>query len=124
MKKLLLTIWQLPQLLLASGIRLYTMTQQGQDYKDAKIFLWNQRGSMTLGNNIFLSTKHFYNDYIRQHEYGHTIQSKYLGPLYLLIIGLPSICWAGLRRMIPSLRKKNYYSFYTEHWANKLVGLE
>lgn len=46
-----------------------------------------------------------------------------LGPLYLIIIGIPSISWAGLRRLIPALKKINYYSLYTESWANKLMGL-
>mgnify|MGYP006982744016 CR=1 FL=1 len=46
-----------------------------------------------------------------------------LGPLYLIIIGIPSISWAGLRRLIPALKKINYYWFYTENWANKLTGL-
>ena len=52
------------------------------------------------------------------HEYGHTIQSIILGPLYLLIIGIPSSIWAM------TFNNKNntisYYSFYTEKWANVL----
>ena len=55
-----------------------------------------------------------------EHELGHTIQSKILGPLYLIVIGIPSITYCGLRRAFPSLRKKNYYNFYTERWANNL----
>ncbi len=52
------------------------------------------------------------------HEYGHTIQSIILGPLYLLIIGIPSSIWA-----MTFNNKGNtisYYSFYTEKWANGL----
>lgn len=52
------------------------------------------------------------------HEYGHTIQSIILGPLYLLIIGIPSSIWA-----MTFNNKGNtisYYSFYTEKWANAL----
>ena len=52
------------------------------------------------------------------HEYGHTIQSIILGPLYLLIIGIPSSIWA-----MTFNNKGNtisYYSFYTEKWANVL----
>lgn len=54
------------------------------------------------------------------HEWGHTIQGFIFGPLYLLIIGIPSILWAILGR---NYRKKNnisYYSFYTEKWADKI----
>lgn len=59
-----------------------------------------------------------------KHELGHCIQSKYLGPLYLLVIGIPSITWVMLRRMIPKLRKNySYYDFYTEKFANKLMNI-
>ena len=56
------------------------------------------------------------------HEYGHTIQSLILGPLYLIVIGIPSTLWGFL----PFLNKKrksegiSYFSFYTEKWANHL----
>lgn len=53
------------------------------------------------------------------HEVGHSVQSLYLGPLYLLVIGLPSIIWAGI--IYPRIGG-NYYSFYTESWANKISG--
>lgn len=57
------------------------------------------------------------------HEYGHTMQSLILGPLYVLVILLPSMVWAGS----PALKRRrlkrgaSYYSFYTERWANSLA---
>lgn len=56
-----------------------------------------------------------------QHESGHVKQSKILGPLYLLVIGLPSIVHAAMHRTV--CKNPNYYHFYTEKWANKLAGL-
>jgi len=55
------------------------------------------------------------------HEYGHTIQSLLLGPLYLPVIGLPSALWANL----PCCRRKwmgkaSYFRFFTERSANYL----
>ena len=56
------------------------------------------------------------------HEYGHTLQSLILGPLYLIVIGIPSTLWGFL----PNLHKKrkdeqiSYFSFFTEGWANRL----
>lgn len=55
------------------------------------------------------------------HEYGHTIQSLILGPLYLPLVGLPSVLWARL----PFCRRKwrgkvSYFSFFTEKTANSL----
>ena len=40
-------------------------------------------------------------------------------PLYLFVIGIPSIMWAWLGD-----DNKCYYDFYTERWANKHAGLE
>lgn len=59
---------------------------------------------------------------VRVHEYGHSIQSIILGPLYLLAIGIPSILWCNMTRY-RKLRKEqgvSYYSFYPERWANYL----
>ena len=63
-----------------------------------------------------------------KHECGHVKQSKILGPLYLLVIGIPSILHAWLNKYIRMLleewRAYNYYHFYTEKWANKFMGIE
>lgn len=59
------------------------------------------------------------------HEYGHCIQSIILGPLYLLIIGLPSLIWCNTKKY-QDLRKntgKSYFEFYPEKWANYLGTL-
>ncbi|MDE7280284.1 MAG: hypothetical protein K2N36_00900 [Ruminiclostridium sp.] len=88
---------------------------------------WHSGSSLSLGMFLFVSTiykekpetRELY-DRLVVHEYGHTIQSLLLGPLYLIVIGLPSVLWAAL----PFLRKRrrerkiSYYSFYTESWAN------
>jgi hypothetical protein len=59
-----------------------------------------------------------------KHEYGHAIQSRILGPLYLIIIGIPSIIWAALYGSIIPRYKNNYYRFYTEKWADKLMNIK
>lgn len=56
-----------------------------------------------------------------RHEWGHTRQSLILGPLYLIVIGIPSIIWAATHRTIAP--NKPYDWFYTESTANKLGGL-
>lgn len=56
------------------------------------------------------------------HEYGHSVQSMLLGPLYLPIVVLPSLVWAG----VPALARwrsrwhVSYYDMPTEHWASWL----
>ena len=88
-------------------------------YKQAIVIPCVMRGAVTLGCYVFVGLNSEYRKTVK-HELGHTIQSKILGPLYLIVIGIPSITYCGLRRISPSLRKKNYYDFYTEKWANNL----
>lgn len=79
----------------------------------------NMRGGISLGNFSYIDSRE--NQPTIAHEaIGHVKQSKMLGPLYLLVIGIPSITWAYFRN---TRKHPNYYAFYTESWANKLAGL-
>ena len=123
-RNLILFIWQLPQHLLAIlyiGYLVMMCKDLGVDsrYKQAIVIPCVMRGAVTLGYYVFVGLNSEYRKTVK-HELGHTIQSKILGPLYLIVIGIPSITYCGLRRIFPSLRKKNYYDFYTEKWANNL----
>ena len=92
-------------------------------YRDATVVCsYKMRGGMSLGKWIFLSES--YSDLSLLHEYGHCIQSKYLGPLYLVVIGIPSLLHAALNSYIGCCKKHGtYYHYFTECWANRLVGL-
>ena len=123
-RNLILFIWQLPRHLLAIlyiGYLVMMCKDLGVDsrYKQAIVIPCVMRGAVTLGCYVFVGLNSEYRKTVK-HELGHTIQSKILGPLYLIVIGIPSITYCGLRRIFPSLRKKNYYNFYTEKWANNL----
>ena len=123
-RNLILFIWQLPQHIVALiyfGYLVMMCKDLGVDsrYKQAIVIPCIMRGAVTLGNYVFVGLNLEYKKTVK-HELGHTIQSKILGPLYLIVIGIPSITYCGLRRLFPSLRKKNYYDFYTEKWANNL----
>ena len=93
---------------------------------------WRLGGSLSLGMFLFLgqcAPKGAPPALVKEcerrvlvHEYGHSIQSLLLGPLYLPLIGLPSLLWANLP-VFRKLRKKrgiSYYSVYPESWANRL----
>ena len=123
-RNLILFIWQLPQHLLAIlyiGYLVMMCKDLGVDsrYKQAIVIPCVMRGAVTLGCYVFVGLNSEYRKTVK-HELGHTIQSKILGPLYLIVIGIPNITYCGLRKIFPSLRKKNYYNFYTEKWANNL----
>ena len=120
-------VWWLPQNLLGmlykDCISDDIITRVNYDATDYECYLTRNGGGVTLGRYIFVNQNYTDLSNVILHEIGHTKQSRMLGPLYLIIIGIPSISWAGLRRLIPALKKINYYSFYTESWANKLMGL-
>ncbi len=96
-------------------------------YNDALVTVWkSRRGSMGMGMFIFISESAAANEdsfaFTLRHEYGHTLQSCMLGPLFLPVIGLPSLLWAGLPvfRKYREKRSLSYYWLYTERWANFL----
>lgn len=94
-------------------------------YNGAVVTVWrSRRGSMGLGMFIFLSESAMNErrEFTLMHEYGHTLQSCILGPLFLLVIGAPSLLWAGLPvfRRFREQRGVSYYRFYPERWANFL----
>lgn len=126
MKKFILWLWQLPQnicgvvyrKIIKDDIIAQVNTDSGYNVYLTK----TNRGGVTLGEYIFVYQKYTDLSRVIQHETGHVKQSRILGPLYLLVIGLPSIIHAALHRV--ACRNDNYYHFYTEKWANKLAGLE
>ena len=58
---------------------------------------------------------------VMKHEFGHSVQSFYFGPLYLLIIGIPSISrYSKIFLKVKKQAWQNYYKGYPENWANTL----
>jgi len=124
MKKALLWLWQAPQHLLAMVIRkiLYMA--------DKVVFEADHHGTifigvdvlmgLSLGNYIFIHRA--YGEKVKNHELGHSVQSRRLGPLYLLIIGLPSL----IGNIYDRKYKKGsawYYKQPWEAWADRLGGV-
>ena len=104
-------------------------------YHGAVVTRWENKASVSLGLFVFVTDDLPYYDRVKEtmsrqqladrllvHEYGHTIQSLLLGPMYLILMGIPSTIWGfwpGLQRR----RKKeqlSYFSFFSENWANAL----
>jgi hypothetical protein len=142
MKRLFLTVWQLPQFLAGEAVLLFHVLF---GYKEisrhelgagnhpcvtsyARVFNIREtkviRG-FSLGRRVFL----YYNrewfderfgqnyskrDEILCHEYGHCVQSFYLGWLYLIVIALPSLLVTGVS---PGMAER----FYFEKWADKIA---
>ena len=119
---IILVIWQLPQIIVGFFVRLFTGAQRWDEASveyDRRIFTWKLTSGISLSTYYVIVEQEADSNTIK-HEKGHTIQSLILGPLYLIVIGLPSIIWAGL---IYEHTNKSYYWFYTEAWADKLGGV-
>lgn len=83
----------------------------------------NKTGSLSVGLFVFLHPKAAQDEYVKNHEWGHTRQSLILGPLYLLIIAIPSMIWCNCFRQYREKNNVSYFVFYTEKWANKCAGI-
>lgn len=136
MKRTLARVWQwtwgFPQNLLgllvfltlrARGIR----TEQGRkpcpkaSFRHAAVTGWSRSSAMSLGMFLFVPDRTpFAPSPVWIHEFGHTVQSLILGPLWIPVVGIPSALWAGLFGKHRTRKRISYYRFYPERWANRL----
>ena len=85
------------------------------------VYLPWKSGGLSLGLFIFMKDQHkskkwTYNT--RIHEYGHTWQCLLLGPLYYIIIAIPSAVWCNCFAGYRKNKNVSYYKLYCESWAN------
>lgn len=125
--------WGILQTALGFFIFLAHFRKKHYLYHGAIVTGWGHETSASLGLFVFIaegensdktpksnSSLADLSERLLVHEYGHTIQSLLLGPLYLVVVGIPSALWCFL----PYCKKKrkveriSYYSFYTEKWAD------
>lgn len=83
---------------------------------------------ISLGKRIIIDSDSRLDKNVVRHEYGHQKQSLYLGWLYLVVIGLPSLCGNIIDRVFhkkwtKARRIKWYYSQPWEKWADSLGGV-
>lgn len=129
MKEILLYIWQLPQNLLALIMLLYYKKEEVYHRLNGRVFYYTKemRSGISLGNYVIMNRDDM-EDGMR-HEYGHSIQSRYLGPVYLLFVGLPSII-GNIYDSIAHAKwpyVKSYEWYYNqpwEKWADELGGVD
>ena len=61
-------------------------------------------------------------DRLLVHEYGHTIQSLILGPLYLVLIGIPSTLWGFLLGKRRKEKQIPYGAFFLQKNGQIALG--
>ena len=128
MIKVLWYIWQLPQHLLGLLIILITKAEK-QIIKGLPTY-WSSpkiNWGVSLGNYIIVRQGE--KKQTIQHEHGHSLQSLKFGPLYLLIVGFPSVVFNNLwdklfhKKWILNDRMAWYYSRWPEKQADILGGV-
>lgn len=132
-KRALLLIWELPQNIIGALLFIFFAVFSDSvildDDDSLEMYSTLMRGAISLGVFRVYAYKYLgngarYVELVRKHEKGHRKQSMMLGPLYLIVIGLPSLIWAALHSSVRRLRTVDYYSFYTEKWADRLAGVK
>ena len=119
-KRIILFIWQLPQNILGLAVILFSgafKTKDGRYWVTGKGCF-----GVSLGNYIIfgdMNGRYIPTEKSIKHEQGHQKQSLYLGWLYLLVIGLPSVTGNILNRFIDF----DYYSQPWEAWADRLENI-
>ena len=127
--------WGFLQSVLGFIVFLMNIRKKHFFFHGAVVTQWKARSSVSLGMFVFVSKEPYFYDKLKDeytmdelsqrllvHEYGHTIQSLILGPLYLIVMGIPSTLWGFLPSLNVKRKKEgiSYFSFFTEKWANKL----
>ncbi|MCL2023290.1 MAG: hypothetical protein FWG82_02850 [Oscillospiraceae bacterium] len=131
MKRFLFTLWQftwgLPQNL--AGLIAFLIKRKSCEHKrfgEAIVTYVSAKGFGGVSLGMFIFVNPSINDQwlhdTEIHEYGHTIQSAILGPLYLIVVGVPSVTWCNFKPLVNWWQKndKSYYWLYCEGWANTL----
>ncbi len=117
---LLQCTWGLPQTLVGLAVYLICRARGCKRFffGGAVCTEWRRNDGVSLGLFIFCPE----GGGIHLHEYGHTFQSLLFGPLYLALVSLPSLLWAGLPAFRRMRREKNvpYSRLYCEGWADRI----
>lgn len=128
-----LFVWELPQNIL--GLLVFFVMKYKRKIvrveKEAQhLFIETPHTGVSLGWFVLWTPEgnrfsHLLND-CRMHEYGHAKQSAMLGPLYLIIVGIPSLSRVFYRRWYKKnygCKWEHYYDGFPENWADKLGGV-
>jgi hypothetical protein len=108
-------VWQFPQNLL--GLFLVLILQAKYEAAWSVYVVRKVRIGVSLGDFILYSGN---NPITIRHEKGHQVQSRLLGPLYLLVVGIPSAVFCNLwdrifhKKWMAGERSRWYYSRWPE----------
>lgn len=130
----LLSAWELPQNLVGLsllGIEALTGSIVELRFERERVMVESKGRAISLGLFIFWCRRsnrwHELDERNRDHEWGHSVQSRWLGPLYLPIVGVSSSAralYALAYREVKGRRWEGYYAGFPESWADRLGGVD
>jgi hypothetical protein len=133
--RVLLLGWELPQNVLGLGFlalqELRGRVRRVVFDRERMMIELHQGAAVSLGLFVFWTGTD--NPYVpvgrenADHEWGHSVQSRWLGPAYLAVVGLPSqlrVFYALAHRALTGRRWAHYYDGFPENWADRLGGVD
>ena len=130
MKNFILYFWQLPQHILGLLlIALYRPERKHIMENGNEIYYASRmKGGISLGKYSIVNVCHYRKDMseslkrdtVRHEAIGHAKQSRILGWLYLIVIGLQST----LHAVLCKCRNHNYHDMWFEKWADRIAEVE
>jgi hypothetical protein len=129
-----LFVWELPQNLLGIGALAYDRAigfVVQIKFERERLMIETRRRAISLGLFVFWTrqSNHWIelDERTKNHEWGHSVQSRMLGPLYLLVVGIPStlrVIYLMAYRKIKGRRWNGYFDGFPENWADRLGGVQ
>ena len=133
-RQALLALWELPQNVLGMlllGLEYLAGTVKAVELDRGRLFIQSKMSAVSLGFFVFWASGSnrysILDEHTRAHEFGHSFQSRWLGPLYLPLVGIPSVSrvlYGIAYREITGQRWEGYFDGYPENWADRLGGVE
>lgn len=127
-------LWELPQSALGLAVLVASRGAgrvRGEVSEHGRRFVEVPGLAVSLGHYVFWTTEstrwHHNDEATRAHEWGHTFQSRALGPLYLPLVGLPSSAralYAVAYRELTGRRWRGYFDGYPEVQADRHGGVD
>ena len=113
--------WELPQTIIGLIILLWIGNLKMQ-WNGYCWFVRFKKGYFGVGIGPFAMLSFDYpvsNYNTLLHEAGHSLQSLFLGPLFIPVVAIPSVVMNVLTRL-KVLKHENYYKRFPENWASML----
>lgn len=119
---LLQCTWGLPANILGGILALYFLSCRKYCFKYKDVFCCGLKGDAGFSLGLFCFIPLRCSDSFKNHEFGHSIQNAYLGPLYFGVVAIPSAArffWRALKQKLNKPVFTDYDAIWFEGQATK-----